>query len=121
MDEKGAGHVLLVVRHSLGHAAGQFHKVARPICSFVDTARNGAKISPTPSTDYCEPPVRYVLLDRDTKFTGRIPGDASCRQRETGAVATEKVQTATLFWNRFFRALKEEALACIIPFSEAAL
>ena len=67
--------------------------------------------------------VRYVLLDRDTKFTANS-GDASCRQRETGAVATEKSKLQR-FWSSNPTSssgrLKEEALAYIIPFSEAAV
>ena len=45
-----------------------------------------------------------------TKSHGRIPGDASCRQRETGAVATEKSKLQRAFLESLLPgALKEEA------------
>jgi putative transposase len=65
-------------------------------------------------------PVRYVLLDRDTKFTAEFQAILKAADVEP-ALLPPKSPNCNAFLERFFRALKEEALARIIPFSEAAL
>jgi putative transposase len=65
-------------------------------------------------------PIRYVLLDRDTKFTAEFQAILKAADVEPVLLPPQS-PNCKAFLERFFRALKEEALARIIPFSETAL
>ena len=65
-------------------------------------------------------PVRYVLLDRDTKFTAEFQALLKAADVEP-VLLPPKSPNCNAHLERFFRTLKEEALARIIPFSETAL
>src|SRR5271167_1686602 len=65
-------------------------------------------------------PVRYVLVDRDTKFTAEFL--AILRAAEVKPVRLPpKSPNCNAHLERFFRSLKEEALARLILFGESAL
>jgi putative transposase len=65
-------------------------------------------------------PVRYVLLDRDTKFTGEFQATLSAAGVKL-VLLPPKSPNCDAHLERFFRALKEEALSRLILFSEKAL
>jgi putative transposase len=64
--------------------------------------------------------VRYVLLDRDTKFTAEFRAILKAADVEPVLLPPQS-PNCNAHLERFFRALKEEALARIISFSETAL
>jgi putative transposase len=65
-------------------------------------------------------PVRYVLLDRDTKFTAEF--QATLRAADVKPVLLPpKSPNCNAHLERFFRTLKEEALSRLILFGEKAL
>jgi transposase InsO family protein len=65
-------------------------------------------------------PVRYVLLDRDTKFTAEFQAILKAADVDPLLLPPQS-PNCNAHLERFFRALKEEALARIIPFSETSL
>jgi putative transposase len=65
-------------------------------------------------------PVRYVLLDRDTKFTAEFQATLSAADVKP-VLLPPKSPNCNAHLERFFRSLKEEALACVIFFGEKAL
>ena len=65
-------------------------------------------------------PVRYVLLDRDTKFTAEFQAILTAAQVEP-VLLPPKSPNCNAHMERFFRSLKEEALSQIIFFGETAL
>jgi transposase InsO family protein len=65
-------------------------------------------------------PVRYVLLDRDTKFTVEFQAILTAADVKP-VLLPPKSPNCNAFLERFFRSLKEEALSRIIFFGEAAL
>lgn len=65
-------------------------------------------------------PLRYVLLDRDAKFTAEFQGiltDAEVKP----VLLPPQSPNCNAHIERFFRSLKDEALSRLILFSEAAL
>src|SRR5271167_3484499 len=65
-------------------------------------------------------PVRYVLLDRDTKFTTEF--QAMLRAADVKPVLLPpKSPNCNAHLERFFRSLKEEALMRVLFFGEKAL
>ena len=65
-------------------------------------------------------PVRYVLLDRDTKFTAEFQAILTAAQVEP-VLLPPKSPNCNAPLERFFRSLKDEALSRIILFGETAL
>ena len=65
-------------------------------------------------------PVRYVLVDRDTKFTAQFQAILTAAQVEP-VLLPPKSPNCNAHLERFFRSLKEEALSRIIFFGEPAL
>ncbi|CAN5549299.1 hypothetical protein BH11PLA2_BH11PLA2_48310 [soil metagenome] len=65
-------------------------------------------------------PVRYVLLDRDTKFTTRFQGILQSAKMNM-VLLPPKSPNCNAFIERFFRSLKDEALSRMIFFGEKAL
>ena len=65
-------------------------------------------------------PIRYVLLDRDTKFTAEFQATLSAAD-VTPVLLPPKSPNCNAHLERFFRSLKEEALACVLFFGEKAL
>jgi transposase InsO family protein len=65
-------------------------------------------------------PVRYVLVDRDTKFTAQFQAILTAAQVEP-VLLPPKSPNCNAQLERFFRSLKEEALSRIIFFGEPAL
>ena len=65
-------------------------------------------------------PVRYVLLDRDTKFTAEF--QATLRAADvTPVLLPPQSPNCNAHLERFFRAIKDEALLRMVMFSEKAL
>ena len=65
-------------------------------------------------------PIRYVLMDRDTKFTAKF--QEILRSAEiTPVLLPPKSPNCNAFIERFFRSLKSEALSQMIFFGEKAL
>ncbi len=65
-------------------------------------------------------PVRYVLLDRDTKFTAEFQALLTAAEVKP-VLLPPKSPNCNAHLERFFRSLKEEALSRIIMFGETAL
>jgi transposase InsO family protein len=65
-------------------------------------------------------PVRYVLLDRDAKFTAEFQAILTAAEVRP-VLLPPKSPNCNAHLERFFRSLKEEALSRIIMFGEAAL
>ena len=65
-------------------------------------------------------PVRYVLMDRDTKFTAAFQAILTAADVKPVSLPT-KSPNCNAHLERFFRSLKDEALSRIIFFSETAL
>jgi transposase InsO family protein len=65
-------------------------------------------------------PVRYVLLDRDTKFTEEFQAILTAAD-VTPVLLPPKSPNCNAHLERFFRSLKEEALSRLILFGETAL
>ena len=65
-------------------------------------------------------PIRYVLMDRDTKFTGEFQAILSAANVNP-VLLPPKSPHCNAHLERFFRTLKEEALSQIIFFGETAL
>ena len=65
-------------------------------------------------------PVRYLLLDRDTKFTAQFQAILTAAQVEP-VLLSPKSPNCNAHLERFFRSLKDEALSRIIFFGETAL
>jgi len=66
------------------------------------------------------PPIRYLLLDRDTKFTAEFQALLKAAGVEPVLLPPRR-PNCNAFLERFFRSLKEEALDRMIFFSEDAL
>jgi len=66
------------------------------------------------------PPFRYLLLDRDTKFTAEFQALLKAAGVEP-VLLPPRSPNCNAFLERFFRSLKEEALGRMIFFSEDAL
>ena len=65
-------------------------------------------------------PVRYVLMDRDTKFTAALQAILTAADVKP-VLLPPKSPNCNAHLERFFRSLKDEALSRIIFFSETAL
>jgi hypothetical protein len=65
-------------------------------------------------------PVRYVLMDRDTKFTAEFQAILTAAEVKP-VLLPPKSPNCNAHLERFFRSLKEEALSRIIFFGETAL
>jgi putative transposase len=65
-------------------------------------------------------PVRYVLMDRDTKFTAEFQAILTAADVKP-VLLPPKSPNCNAHLERFFRSLKDEALSRIIFFGEAAL
>ena len=65
-------------------------------------------------------PVRYVLMDRDTKFTAEFQAILTAAEVKP-VLLPPKSPNCNAHLERFFRSLKEEALSQIIFFSEMTL
>jgi putative transposase len=65
-------------------------------------------------------PVRYVLMDRDTKFTAQFLAILTAADVEP-VLLPPKSPNCNAHLERFFRSLKDEALSRIIFFGEPAL
>jgi putative transposase len=65
-------------------------------------------------------PVRYVLMDRDTKFTAEFQAILTAAEVEP-VLLPPKSPNCNAHLERFFRSLKEDALLRIILFGETAL
>ena len=65
-------------------------------------------------------PVRYVLMDRDTKFTETFRGILSSAEL-TSVLLPPQSPNCNAYIERFFRSLKEESLSKMIFFGEKAL
>ena len=65
-------------------------------------------------------PVRYLLLDRDTKFTAEFQAILTATKVKP-VLLPPKSPNCNAHLERFFRSLKEEALSRIIFFGETAL
>jgi putative transposase len=65
-------------------------------------------------------PVRYVLMDRDTKFTAEFQAILTAAEVKP-VLLPPKSPNCNAHLERFFRSLKDEALSQIIFFGETAL
>jgi putative transposase len=65
-------------------------------------------------------PVRYVVMDRDTKFTAEFQAILTAAG-VTPVLLPPKSPNCNAHLERFFRSLKDEALSQIILFGETAL
>ena len=65
-------------------------------------------------------PIRYVLLDRDTKFTANSQAILTAADVKP-VLLPPRSPNCNAHLKRFFRTLKQEALSRIILFGEAAL
>jgi putative transposase len=77
-----------------------------------------------PGTDafdgFLRTPVRYVLMDRDTKFPAEFQAILTAADVKP-VLLPPKSPNCNARLERFFRSLKDEALSRIIFFSETAL
>lgn len=73
-----------------------------------------------PFDGFLRAPIRYVLMDRDTKFTAEFQGILKSSDVRP-VVLPPQSPNCNAYVERFFRSLKEEALARVILFGEAAL
>src|SRR5438132_3666725 len=73
-----------------------------------------------PFDGFLRTPIRYVLMDRDTKFTAEFQAILKSADMRS-VVLPPQSPNCNAHVERFFRSLKEEALARIILFGEAAL
>jgi len=73
-----------------------------------------------PFDGFLRTPIRYVLMDRDTKFTAEFQAILKTAGVKP-VVLLAKSPNCNAHVERFFRSLKEEALAQVIVFGKAAL
>ena len=69
---------------------------------------------------FLRPPVRYVLMDRDTKFTAAFQAILIAADVKPVLLPPQS-PNCNAHLERFFRSLKDEALMQVIFFSENAL
>jgi putative transposase len=113
---------LRVVRVSLPHGLA-----TRQVCFHGCTANPGgpwmaqmARNLTDAFDGFLRAPVRYVLMDRDTKFTAEFQAILTAADVKP-VLLPPKSPNCNAHLERFFRSLKDEALSRIIFFGETAL